>query len=98
MSTHDAPEVADDASADVAPRAPGDGTHAPLFLSLSVGAGEIDWADFQALGAGHVIDLVPGRDGLRLELLADGFRVGTAELVALGDHLAARLVAIDGDG
>lgn len=79
------PEPAPDASLD----------ELPIRLVFEVARLDLTLAEIRALAPGQVLDL--GREPDRmLSILANGRRIGEAELVRVGDTLAARITALSG--
>lgn len=67
-----------------------------IRLSFVAGRAEISLAELRALGPGSALPL--GRAGAEVEILANGQRIGTGELVDLGGQSAVEIKTLFRDG
>lgn len=74
---------------------PGPDTDAlPIRLSFRVGDAAISLGELGTLGPGALIP-VPGGPDATVEILANGRRIGTGELVSLGEARAVRVIGLE---
>lgn len=85
----DAPEARTDAP-------PGDWAAARLPLTLEIDAGTLPLGELSGLAGGSTVRLGAAGAALRVRLLAGGVRIGTGELVAIGDGYGVLVTAREG--
>jgi type III secretion protein Q len=66
----------------------------PIELAFQVGETQLSLGELGTLGAGALIP-VPGGPDTTVEILANGQRIGTGELVAVGDARAVRVISLE---
>jgi type III secretion protein Q len=67
----------------------------PVRLAFEIGRAEMTLAELGAVAPGHLLPLARGAEA-PVDILANGRRIGRAEIVEVGGALALRVVAING--
>lgn len=63
----------------------------PVTLSFSLGSYQLPFGDLAEIAPGYVMPLPANYESKRVDILANGVRVGVGELVTVADRLAVRL-------